>query len=198
MNNTIEYRDIPGHPGYRAGSDGSVWSINGRRRRSRRRWTRMKAVQSRHGGDHFVYVVSMLSADGKKRVRLVHHLVLEAFIGPRPAGTECCHNDGNSLNNALANLRWDTRLSNEVDRKKHGVGNEGSRHGMSKLTEEQVLEIRAVGAWPRRSHKSPVRALAQKYGVSPSTVRDILRGKYWRHVGGLNEHMRQWRKDGGA
>lgn len=45
----------------------------------------------------------------------VHPLVLEAFVGPRPPGMEACHADGNKTNNALSNLRWDTKRANELD-----------------------------------------------------------------------------------
>ena len=50
----------------------------------------------------------------------VAHLVLTAFVGPRPPGKECCHNDGNKLNNAVENLRWDTRSENVRDIVRHG------------------------------------------------------------------------------
>lgn len=67
---------------------------------------------------------------GHKRVKLcreakedrfwVHRLVLETFRGPRPDGMEGCHNDGNPANNHIDNLRWDTKSSNALDRRRHG------------------------------------------------------------------------------
>ena len=45
----------------------------------------------------------------------VHHLVLEAFVGPAPAGTVCCHWDDVPAHNNLKNLRWDTRSANVAD-----------------------------------------------------------------------------------
>lgn len=53
--------------------------------------------------------------------RLVHRLVLEAFVGAAPDGTECCHNDGEPANNRVNNLRWDTRSANIMDDYEHGV-----------------------------------------------------------------------------
>lgn len=47
-------------------------------------------------------------------------LVLETFVGPCPEGMECCHNDDNSYNNVLSNLRWDTRRANLLDRFRNG------------------------------------------------------------------------------
>lgn len=64
-----------------------------------------------------------LSKYGVQEVRLVHHLVLQAFVGPCPDGLEGCHWDGDPSNNFLPNLRWDTRESNMADMVRHGRGN---------------------------------------------------------------------------
>lgn len=61
-----------------------------------------------------------LSVENRQSTVLVHHLVLEAFIGPRPVGTECCHGDGDPANNMLTNLRWDSHVSNVADTIRHG------------------------------------------------------------------------------
>lgn len=45
----------------------------------------------------------------------VHHLVLNAFVGPAPAGHECLHWDDEPSNNHLSNLRWGTRSENLAD-----------------------------------------------------------------------------------
>lgn len=58
---------------------------------------------------------------GRTQNRLVHRLVLEAFVGPKPDGMECCHNDGDPANNRVDNLRWDTRSANILDDYKHGA-----------------------------------------------------------------------------
>lgn len=57
----------------------------------------------------------------------VHRLVLEAFVGACPPGFECCHGDGDPANNALTNLRWDTRSSNVLDKVRHGAHNNASK-----------------------------------------------------------------------
>lgn len=61
-----------------------------------------------------------LSVNNKQKVQFVHQLVLKTFVGPCPAGYECCHNDGNPSNNKLSNLRWDTRSENKKDMYRHG------------------------------------------------------------------------------
>lgn len=49
----------------------------------------------------------------------VHVLVLETFVGPRPAGMEACHNNGDPRDNRLSNLRWDSRAANREDAIRH-------------------------------------------------------------------------------
>ncbi len=63
---------------------------------------------------------------GKREGFCVHTLVLNAFTGPAPAGTECCHNDGEPGNNVDSNLRWDTRSNNILDDFRSGVRKRGS------------------------------------------------------------------------
>lgn len=46
------------------------------------------------------------------------------------------------------------------------------------LTEREVLEMRSL----RRAYGMSLRDLAEWFGVSPATVRDICRGRRWRHV----------------
>jgi hypothetical protein len=53
--------------------------------------------------------------------RTVHVLVAAAFLGPRPPGLEVCHNDGNKMNAAASNLRYDTHQANEHDKRIHGT-----------------------------------------------------------------------------
>jgi hypothetical protein len=64
---------------------------------------------------------------GKRRQALVHSLMLEAFVGPRPPGHEACHGDGDKRNNRLGNLRWDTTSANVLDQVRHGVHKEARK-----------------------------------------------------------------------
>ncbi len=61
-----------------------------------------------------------LSRDGDQRTVLVHRLVLEAFVGPAPEGTEGLHWDDDPGNNRASNLRWGTRSENIADRIRNG------------------------------------------------------------------------------
>ena len=102
-----------------------------------------------------------------------HKLVMEAFVGIRPQGMECCHNDGNPQNNHLTNLRWDTAKSNQADRVRHGTTNRGEQCGTAKLTLEQVRAIRQDNRLQR--------IIAAEYGVRDNTISRIKSGKRWTH-----------------
>lgn len=51
-------------------------------------------------------------AIGQRNSRLVHTLVLEAFVGPRPEGCDSLHLNHNPKDNRLSNLKWGTRGEN--------------------------------------------------------------------------------------
>ena len=129
-----------------------------------------KVLSSCRGGAY----PSVCLCDGSKANRRVHTLVLEAFVGPRPQGHEACHNDGNPINNRLENLRWDTKSANQVDRLAHGTHNRGSRHSMSKLTEEEVCAVRSlIGKGLTQAE------IGTLFGVSEATVSCIKSGHRW-------------------
>lgn len=58
------------------------------------------------------YVRACLSKDGKRTKRRVHVMVLESFVGPRPAGMVACHENDIGSDNRVENLRWDTQKGN--------------------------------------------------------------------------------------
>jgi hypothetical protein len=66
------------------------------------------------------YVTVALCRDNIRTMARLHRLVLEAFIGPCPEGFDGCHWDDIKTNNALSNLRWDTKSANTYDRIRNG------------------------------------------------------------------------------
>ena len=122
----------------------------------------------------------LLWYEGKGLRRRVHRLVLEAFVGPCPAGLEACHNDGNASNNNLDNLRWDTHISNCVDRKRHGKERGCFVKGMlpptTKLTPDEVRAIRRIGRTQR------LKEIARTFGIGTSQVSNILLGHCWPNI----------------
>lgn len=121
------------------------------------------------------YVLSLLSLSLERLT--TNRLVLEAFVGPCPDGMECCHNDGDPSDNRLENLRWDTHLNNQRDMLQHKTNNAGSRHGMSKLTEADVAEIKMQFAAGRRRKE-----IAAEFGIRHDYVAAVANGRRWKHA----------------
>ena len=170
----MRYADIPGFPGYRVGEDGTVWScrpINGRGPFTA--WREMRQFSKKHGSGFRREVC--LVKQKRRYFRRVARLVLESFIGPCPAGNQCCHTDDDPANNCLSNLRWDTPLANAVDKARNGKMYCGSRHWCAVLTEDIVRELRS-------KDQVDVTKTALMYGVSYSTVASALSGKTWKQV----------------
>ena len=118
-----------------------------------------------------------LSKNNQRYYRLVHRLVLEAFVGQCPEGMECCHNDGVRSNNNINNLRWDTRKGNFSDKKNHGTEYCGAKNHKTKLKESEVLEIRRLAKDGRTCID-----LAKVYGVTFSNIYYIIKRKTWKHL----------------
>jgi hypothetical protein len=109
--------------------------------------------------------------------RRVHVMVAEAFLGDRPQGLDVCHNDSNTLNNRLDNLRYDTRRGNFADKLVMGTDNRGEKHHQHKLTEHSVESIRTL-----RKGGASLDSISWLFGVAPSTVSQIANGVRWKHL----------------
>ena|ERR1700758_5002651 len=114
--------------------------------------------------------------------------VKEAFIGPKPAGMEVLHGPGGITDNRAVNLSYGTRRQNVADMLRDGTDPNGDRHGMAKLTWEQVDEIRRrlpaglrPGTRPKHLRHLPTQQdLADEYGVSQTAIYEIITGRTWR------------------
>lgn len=125
------------------------------------------------------YEMVSLTAPGTKRhYAYVHDLVLCAFAGPKSLGKECCHNNGVRCDNRLANLRYDTRSANALDRHQHGTMQQprGVDCPSSKLTDDDVRYVRSAVS------KVSYRALGRKFGVCHRTISAVVKRESWRHV----------------
>jgi len=167
----VEYREVHGFPGYRVGNDGTVWSCRNNRWGIGKTWKPLKpwAIPQGH------LYVTLYSWHGKRVVvRYVHRLVLESFIGPCPDGIEACHYPDRTPSNCrVGNLRWDTHLSNMHDSVLHGRTQRGSRHVLSRLTEDSVRAIRQLLGTMSMTE------LGARYGVSRGAIAHIRRGSTW-------------------
>ena len=109
-------------------------------------------------------------ARGKGTV-LAHWLVAETFIGPRVAGMEVCHLNGNPKDNRAENLAYKSKHANEADKALHGTLLRGENTPSRKLTWDQVCEIRL--------RKEQQAVLAERFGVARSTIQRVQSGQTW-------------------
>ena len=114
-----------------------------------------------------------LSSRGVKRKPSVHRLVLEAFLGPPPAGAIGCHRDDDPRNNCLRNLYWGSHSQNYSD----SVVNGGRDGRVGAFTEHEVRAIRA-----RVASGEKQASVARSLGVDPSTVSLMVNRRTWKNV----------------
>lgn len=126
MNATPEiWKPVIGHEGsYEVSSQGRVRSLDrvvtlpsGQTRRATGRILKAGTVRG-----YYLFVNL-----GKGNSQYVHRLVAEAFIGPRPDGTEICHNNGDPADNRVENLRYDSHRSNCEDVLEHGTHHQANK-----------------------------------------------------------------------
>lgn len=109
--------------------------------------------------------------------RRAHRLALIYFQGqPDDQSLDAAHSCRNRNCVAPAHLRWATRHENLLDRVSDGTDNAGSRHGMAKMDEQKVAELRRLAG----EHSYPV--LSQMFGISIGQISEIVNRKQWTHV----------------
>ena len=99
----------------------------------------------------------MLSQGERKERLYIHRLVLLAFVGIPQDGYEACHFDGNSANNCLTNLRWDTRSANHQDKNRHGTMMKGE---VWREKHKWMLGKGSRKNWGKTSHHADIRLSA--------------------------------------
>ncbi len=160
----INKRELEG--GYTIFKDGRIYSKNANR------WIGTKSPDKG-------YKKVTLWINKKHTTRYIHRLVALAFISNPHRRLEINHKDGNKLNNQVGNLEWCTRSENQQHAHDTGLINvaKGEKSGMSKITDDQVREMRK-----RFKTKESNVSIAKRYGLDNSTVGYIRRGETWKHI----------------
>jgi hypothetical protein len=123
------------------------------------------------------YPAVVITFDGERKSRYVHHLVARAFIGPLPGGMGVNHIDGDKANNNVYNLEYCTQAQNMVHASETGLLAVGSQRSSSKL-----CECSARAAKRLLASGAAMADIARRLGVSASAVSDIATGTTWRHA----------------
>ena len=165
----VRFAHIPNHQGYAASDDGRIWTARYNRWGMSNMWRELATAKNNRYGRRMTHL-------GRTRAAYLHHLVLEAFVGPCPADMECLHINGDASDNRLCNLRWGTRIENMADFRAHG-SKKGVRHHQAKLNEAIVREIRRRAA-QGETHQH----IADSLTVQREAISKIVRRERWSHV----------------
>lgn len=115
----------------------------------------------------------------KNRPVSAHRFAYEDAIGPIPKGLLIRHRCDNRICCNPAHLEPGTSKDNVADMDERGRRNpiQGARHPFARLSQTDVSEIR------RRANSGVTQhELAAEYGVSQSSISDIVCRRTWKHV----------------
>lgn len=189
------WQDIPKYEGlYQASNLGrirrlpGIITINTKQRHYTRRQPGkvLRQYLRRSTGSRTAYCSVALCKQGISRTRLVHHLVLLSFVGPRPKGHNTNHKSGDGTDNRLENLEYVTPKQNT----RHGIevlgsinsNRDGDKSPVAKLKNEQAATIRQLRKENPRlwTHQR----LADEFGMSTSAIGTIVKGQSYQEAGG--------------
>jgi hypothetical protein len=114
----------------------------------------------------------LVDDNGKQHQLRRARVICAAFHGPCPPGWVVRHLDGSRYNDAPSNLAWGTYKQNAADKWTHGTQQTGERHGLSKLTEDNVRFIRA-------NPRMMLTELGKMFGVQKTAIWSVRHGKTW-------------------
>lgn len=121
--------------------------------------------------------VNLKSNSGKKRTYLVHRLIAKKFI-PNPFNKpQVNHIDGDKNNNSVDNLEWCTAQENVNHSVNVGLVKRGSKRPNSKLTDEQVIRLKALRKVGLNYYQ-----LGRLFGVAYQTAHKVCSGQTYTHI----------------
>lgn len=161
----VEFRPIPGYPGYVASSKGEIWK-RAYRKAGDGHWYRVSSHMS-HG-----YKQVTLHCNGKKCNRKVHLLIALAFIGERPEGLQVRHLNDKRLDNAATNIAYGTLEEQAEDKRRNNP--------LSKFTARSVKLTYLHGLLERRLRAlgCSVNMVSKLFGVDQKTARRQRRDQH--------------------
>ena len=115
------------------------------------------------------------SIDGRKTS--AHRVAYEIAIGIIPQGNIVCHTCDNPLCCNPNHLFLGTHKTNAEDRNRKGRQASGSSNGKTKLTVDEVKEIKS-----RLQNGESAMNISKSYNVHNYTIGNIKRGITWRNI----------------
>ena len=160
---------IEGYDKYYVSDDGKIYSD---------KYSERRELIPRQASNGYLYV--NLCKNGKYKSVRIHRIVAKYFLSDYDEFLEVNHKDGNKLNNKMSNLEMVTHGGNIRHAVENGLHRalKGEEHWCSKLTEENVKEIRKK----YQPYVYTQKMLAEEYGVSEDDIKLILSNRTWKDL----------------
>lgn len=174
-------KDIPGFEGrYAVTRDGKIWSHP-------KQWVNHYGGINKRAG-HFMsldnktkrgYVrVAVDTLNRRGKYFLLHRLIAQTYIPNPNKLPDVNHKNGIKTDNSVKNLEWCTPQQNFAHAKENGLYSRGEKHYASKLSKEDVLDIRKMHSQGGTTYSE----IAKRYSVLPHCISKIVRRVNWKHV----------------
>lgn len=126
---------------------------------------------------------AVMNKDGKNV--LVCRFLCEMASGHDGDGYHAAHSCGNGMSGCVTkrHVSWKTPAQNMAEKFAHGTVLQGENNPPAKLTNNQVLEIFSLRG--TESHSK----LARRFGVSKTTIGNIMIGDRWGSVTGVKRQL---------
>lgn len=168
------WKPIPNYEGYEVSDLGEVRSWNPRNGSGAKGPAKEPKLltPNKFQDSDYLRVGMKNSLTGKQNTRRIHQLVLEAFVGPCPAGHLVMHLDDDPTNNTLSNLRYGTPQENLDDMVSKGRSAKGESHPKSITTDAVRTEIiKQAGLY---GFYGGVQIIADNLAIPTNTVRRVV------------------------
>ncbi len=163
------WKDIDGFEGiYVVSNMGRVKRIMHRKNPTN---TIMNTTLNSNGYHHL-----MLTVNGKGYGRILSILVAKAFI-PNPENKPQVNHLNGKDDNRAESLEWNTALENIQHAWRTGLATarKGEASNKAKLTEKEVLEIRAIKGMTKKD-------IGKLYNIGEAAVGKIIQRQRWTHI----------------
>lgn len=108
--------------------------------------------------------------------KLAHRVSYELYKGKIPDGIKVCHQCDNPICVNPDHLFLGTHADNMKDMATKLRGTNGEKGFNSKLTKDQVIEIRKLAGTKLRKE------IAKQFNVSIPSITEIINKKNWKHI----------------
>lgn len=179
-----QWADVPGF-------EGTYWVSTEGRVLSRRRHRSPGGLLT-PGSDRGYPTVALQALTQPRRTKHVHRLVAQAFLGPRPAGMEVRHLNGDAGDPRLVNLRYGTRKENAQDTLLHGHNYAANRTHCPRGHEYTPDNIYTLPSRNGRFCRECRAIQAEETAARRKAEREVSGQKFWGHAR-VNVGPRDWR-----